>query len=142
MSPTLAYRVGAWCWIVTGIGHMSLDALLSRAAPSPEAARLNAAMRENVFALGGIPRTSLDVMNGISITMGLALVLVGVLFLMIARAAGSAERTRGAAALGLGASLACLAVAAVLLPLPPIVTFTVASGSFAVALARLPRRGS
>lgn len=142
MSPTVAYRVGAWCWIVTGIGHLSVDALLSRASPSPEAARLNAAMRESVFAIGGIRRTSLDVVNGISVAMGLALVLVGVLFLMVARVAGSAEQTRGAAALGLVASLVFLAVAAVLLPLPPIVTFTVASASFAIALARLPRRGS
>lgn len=142
MSPTVAYRVGAWCWIVTGIGHLSVDALLSRASPSPEAARLNAAMRESVFAIGGIRRTSLDVVNGISIAMGLALVLVGVLFLMVARVASSAEQIRGGAALGLVASLVFLAVAAVLLPLPPIVTFTVASASFAIALARLPRRGS
>ncbi|MCY1013768.1 hypothetical protein OV079_51245 [Nannocystis pusilla] len=99
-------------------------------------------MRESVFAIGGIRRTSLDVVNGISVAMGLALVLVGVLFLMVARVAGSAEQTRGAAALGLVASLVFLAVAAVLLPLPPIVTFTVASASFAIALAGLPRRGS
>lgn len=140
MSPTLAYRVGAWCWIVTSIGHLSLDAALSLAPASPDSARLNAAMRENVFAIGGIRRTSLDVMNGISITMGLAIALVGILFLMIARVAGSAEQMRGATALGLVASLASLTVAAIFLPLPPIVLFTVSSASFAVALWKLPRR--
>ncbi|MDC0673779.1 LIC_13387 family protein [Nannocystis radixulma] len=140
MPGTLAYRVGAWCWIATGIGHLSIEAALSLASASPESARLKAAMRENVLAIGGVPRTSLDVVNGISIAMGLALVLAGVLFLMIARVAGSAEQTRGAAGLGLVASLVLLVVAVIFLPLPPIVTFTASSASFAVALGKLPRR--
>ena len=134
---SILYRVGAWCWIVTGLAHLIIDAALSLAPASPDSARLNAAMRAHAFAVGGIRRTTLDLFNGISITMGLAIAVAGVLFLMIARFAETMERARGAAAFGLVASLTSLAVAVVFLPIPPIVTFTVSSTSFGVSLWKL-----
>ncbi len=61
MPSMLAYRVGAWCWVVTGLGHVALDVALQLAPASADKASLDAALRGHVFAVGGVQRTMLDV---------------------------------------------------------------------------------
>jgi MFS family permease len=135
MSSTLAYRIGAWSWIVCGVGHTVLDVAM-RLSPKPDEERVDAALRAHVFELGGIQRTSYEVMQGISLAMGVAIVTVGVLLLFVGRLASSSDRTRPAILIGLVTSVVMLGLSVALLPSPPIVLLTVASVSFGIALLR------
>lgn len=130
------YRVGAWCWLVTGIGHLIGEVLLR-----PPSSPAGAAMADHYVDMLGLRRSLMELMTGFGVAMGLAIALAGVLFLLIARLAADApERARTAAFAGLAASAILLALALAVLPPPPIVTFTLASLAFAAALVVTPRR--
>ncbi|WP_436496053.1 LIC_13387 family protein [Actinokineospora sp. HUAS TT18] len=134
MHPLL-YRVGAWCWIITGVGHLTGEVLLRLSNPTDA----DAALRGHFFELMGTRRSLMDMMTGFGIAMGVAILLVGVLFLLIARlTADSPGRARPAGLMGLAASVGLLALAIAVLPPPPIATFTVASLAFAAALIVKP----
>ena len=135
MQSILAYRIGAWSWIVCGAGHSILD-IAMRLSPTLDEERVDAVLRDQVFALGGISRSSYEVMQGISLAMGVAIVTVGVLLLCIGRLASSAGRARPAVLIGLVASVVKLGLAGVLMPSPPIVLFSLASVAFGIALVR------
>lgn len=127
------YTVGAWCWIVTGSVHDALDAMTRIRPPESEAA-LNATMKDMPFDFFGLSRNYYEVNMGISLGMGLAMVVVGLLFLFIGKVAQDAGTRRQAAKIGLVASLAPLALAVAWLPPPPIITFGLASVCFAAAV--------
>jgi hypothetical protein len=133
VSSTLAYRIGAWSWIVCGAAHTILD-IAMRLSPTPADEALDDAMRAQPFELGGIERTTYELMQGISLAMGVAIVTVGVLLLFAGRLAASAGRARTAILIGLVTSVVMLGLALALLPSPPIVLFTVASMAFGFAL--------
>ncbi|MFI6041812.1 hypothetical protein ACIA8C_09270 [Nocardia sp. NPDC051321] len=131
MSTNLAYRIGAWCWITTGAVHTVLDVILDMLPKSFSENEIQDAMRSHTFDLPGLKRSYNDLLNGFSLGIGILLILVGVLFLMLGRAAGQA---RAAALTGLLGSVVLLINAAALLPLPPIIMFSVASVAFGMAL--------
>ncbi|MFI6166311.1 hypothetical protein ACIBCN_05940 [Nocardia sp. NPDC051052] len=131
MSTNRAYRIGAWCWIATGTVHTALDVIVDRLPKSFAENEIQDAMRSHTFDLPGLKRSYSDLLNGFSLGIGLLLILVGVLFLLLGRAAGQA---RVAALTGLVGSVVLLINAAALLPLPPIIMFSVASVAFGVAL--------
>ncbi|MGY0236896.1 LIC_13387 family protein [Longispora urticae] len=131
MKTRTLFRVGAWSWVVTGVGHTVLDTLMSLRPTPPADEAITAAMKAHTLEIGGIARSTSDLLNGFSIAMGLAIALVGVLFLVVAR---SVPQLVGVTWLGLGASLTMLALAAVLMPSPPIVLFSVASLGFGLSL--------
>ncbi|MDI6100312.1 hypothetical protein QLQ12_17030 [Actinoplanes sp. NEAU-A12] len=135
MQSALAFRIGAWSWIVCGTGHSILDVAM-RLSPSLEEERVDAVLRGQVMNLGGVSRTSYEVMQGISLAMGAAIVTVGVLLLYIGRLSSSTGRTRPAVLIGLVASVLMLGLAVALLPSPPIVLFSVATAAFGFALVR------
>ncbi|MBG0566479.1 LIC_13387 family protein [Actinoplanes aureus] len=135
MQLTLASRIGAWSWIVCGAGHSLLD-IAMRLSPELDGERVDAVLRDHVMELGGISRTSYEVIQGISLAMGVAIVAVGVLLLYVGRLASSAGQARPAVLIGLVASVVMLGLAGALLPSPPIVLFSVASVAFGIALVR------
>ncbi|MEV6523955.1 hypothetical protein AB0M43_18550 [Longispora sp. NPDC051575] len=139
MKTLTLFRVGAWSWVVTGVGHTVLDTLMSLRPTPPEDEAITAAMKAHTLEIGGIARSTSDLLNGFSIATGVAIALVGVLFLIVAR---STSPLVGVTWLGLGASLVLLAVAAVLLPSPPIVLFSVASLGFGLSLVARRRPAS
>ncbi|MET9226257.1 hypothetical protein [Lentzea sp. NPDC003310] len=126
------FLVGAWAWIVTGVGHLSLMGVMELGDGNPADDRAVAAAEQVEFALGGIQRTLHEVNLGINFVMSIALVFGGLVCLVAAKAA---PVPRALAGLGLGTSLALLAVAVLLLPSPPIVLFAVASVAFGHAFA-------
>ncbi|CRK60849.1 hypothetical protein [Alloactinosynnema sp. L-07] len=132
------YRVGAWCWIVTGVGHLIGEVLL-RLSPSPEGTAAHAAMGEHYFELMGTRRSIQQMMTGFGVAMGLAIALSGLLFLLVARVAAD-DKARPAGFVGLAVSAAMFTVAVTLLPPPPIVLFALASLAFAAALIVKPAR--
>ena len=131
--PNRFYSAGAWCWIATGTVHDALDVIM-RISPPESEAPLNATLRALPFDLLGMGRSYYEVTMGISLGMGLAMVFTGVLFLFVARTVTDTRHAHQAAMIGLGASLAMLAIAVSFEPLPPIVTFGLASLCFAAAL--------
>lgn len=136
------YRIGAWCFIVNGLGHLAGEVILAL-SPDPANATLDAALRDHYLELFGQRRSFLDVELGIGLGMSLAMVLAGVLFLLVARLAGDAtDRARRAACVGLAASLTGLVITVALLPPPPIILFALASLAFAAALIVRPARPS
>ncbi|MEV6276916.1 hypothetical protein [Nocardia sp. NPDC051832] len=135
------YRVGAWCWIVTGLGHTAGDVYL-RSRPSKADATLDTVLRNHPFELMGTQRSHYELFMGFSLAMGISMALVGLLFLMLARFATEPRQVRQAGFLGLAASLGLLALSVAWEPPPPIVLFTLASLAFAAAVfvpVRAPR---
>ncbi|MFI6292786.1 hypothetical protein ACIBEJ_14445 [Nonomuraea sp. NPDC050790] len=129
------YRTGAWCWIITGVGHTAGDLALRISSPAADR-DLDALLRSRPFDLLGTSTSHYDLYMGFSLAMGLAIALVGLLFLMLERFTQDPARLRSAGAVGLAASLGMLVLSVVLLPLPPIVFFTIASAAFAVLTLR------
>lgn len=127
------YRTGAWLWIATGAIHDALD-LVMRVSPSPADETLNAAMRDLPFDFGGLSRSYYDVEMGISLGMGAAMVFAGGLLLFIGQIAADVRQARQAAAFGLVGSVALFAISAAFEPLPPVVSFGLATLAFAAAL--------
>jgi hypothetical protein len=109
---SISFRIGAWAWIVCGLGHTSLD-VLSRVKPSGST-KVDDFLRTQQFLLGGQERTYYEVFMGISIMMGLAIALVGALLLFVSRLPLPATQARQltliafvASLTGLGISIAC-----------------------------------
>ncbi|MEV4491304.1 hypothetical protein AB0K04_14430 [Micromonospora coxensis] len=127
------YRVGAWCWIITGLGHTATD-IAMRLSPSDTDREFDAMLRDHPFALMGMQTSHYELFMGFSLAMGLAIALVGILFLMLERFASEPGQVRVAGTVGLATSLALLALSVALLPPPPIVLFTIAGVAFAVAV--------
>ncbi|RRS00452.1 LIC_13387 family protein [Glycomyces terrestris] len=130
-----AFRVGAAAWTVTGLVHDALELAL------PGDPELEAAMRAASVQLGPVSLEAAALYRGLSLAMGLAMIVAGVLLWMIARAFRTEpERARPFGFVALAGSAAVLALAAFMIPGPPLVTFGVATAAFAVALA--PRRAA
>ncbi|MEO7911189.1 MAG: hypothetical protein ABIV47_16210 [Roseiflexaceae bacterium] len=136
------YRIGAWLWIITGVGHNTID-VLARLFPSAAKEPVRAALRNLPFELLGMSNNYYRLIMGFSLAMGTSIALAGVLFLLIAHlAADTAARARPACFVGLAASVGLFALSAIVLQLPPpIVTFALASLAFAAALVG-PTRAS
>ena len=128
-----AFRVGAAAWMFTGVVHDILELVL------PADPELDAAMRATSLELGPVSLQA-DLLNrGMSLSMGLAMLVVGLLLWMIAEALEApSHRMRTFGVVALVSSAAALALAVVFVPGPPLVTFTVATVAFAVALLAKP----
>jgi hypothetical protein len=136
-DATSAFRAGAWAWLLTGAGHLTIAAVLALSPASPATAPAVAAMRNAAFAFPGPRRSLYDLNTGMSLVMGIALVLAGLVCVLVAREApGLIERSRSLSGLTLAASVAAFGLSAWLLPLPPIVLFGVATVAFGWAAAR------
>lgn len=130
-----AFRVGAVAWVFTGVVHDVLEFVLQG---DPE---LTAMMKASNTEVGPVTLNA-DLLNrGVSLAMGLAMIVVGVLLWMIVdlvRSEAGAARRFGVVALISSAVL--LVVSVIWVPGPPLVTFTVATIAFTVAL--IPRRSN
>lgn len=130
------FRIGAWAWVVTGVGHLATAALLASRPEDPAAAPVLAAMREHGTEIAGIRRSLFELDRGMSFVMAAALVFGGVVCLLVARSAPDlVTRSRSLSALCLAASLVVLGLSLWLLPAPPVVLFTVAAVTFGWALS-------
>ena len=126
------FQVGAWAWVVTGIGHLAITAvLLGRpATPAAETAVLDA-MRAHRMTMMGLSRDLLGLFRGFSVAMGLVLALHGAVCVLAAPALAALPAV---VALNAAVSLALLVLAVRALPPPPIVTLLVATACFGAAL--------
>lgn len=135
---TRFYRIGAWAWIVCGLGHSTLD-VLSRLQPS-SSTKVDDLLRGESFVLGGQQRTYYEVFMGISLMMGLAIALVGALLLFIGRLSLTSRQARQVVAIALVASLTGLGISIALEPWPAVLWYAIAAPCFAVALRAGPTR--
>jgi hypothetical protein len=123
-----AARIGAWTFVVTGVGHLTLASLLPSTG---DLLTVERQMEQARFPMA--PSRSVgDLMQGFSVTMSVLLVAIGVSVLLATRHGRALEQSQ--AALMLLLSLGLLVIALVQLPAPPIVLMSVASAAFAVAL--------
>lgn len=127
------YRVGACCWIVTGLGHTAGDVVMRLAPPEADNA-FDAMLRDHPFELLGTQTSHYDLYMGFSLAMGLAIGLVGLLFLLLERFATQPGQKRSAGMVGFAASSGLLALSIALLPPPPIIFFAIASVAFAAGV--------
>lgn len=123
------FRVGAWCWVATGVGHLIGD--IGMRLMGSGSAEVDAVMRAHSLDVFGVRRSYYELMMSFSLAMGVALVFVGVLLLYLSRVA---RDIRPVTQLALAMSVISLAMSAWLDPPPPIVLFTAACAAFAVAL--------
>lgn len=124
-----AFRVGAAAWVVTGLVHDVLEFVL------PGDPELNAAMRASVIEVGPVSLDAELLNRGMSLSMGLAMMVVGVLLWMIARVfQTNPERARPFGIVALVGTVLTLALAVVCVPGPPLLTFSVATIALIVAL--------
>jgi len=124
-----AFRVGAVTWTVTGVGHTVLSFFL------PSDPELDAVMRASQFEIGLLQLNAESLHRGVSLVMGLAVIVVGALLWMIADTLRTApDRLRPYGIVALIATLLALAIAALWVPGPPLVTFSVATIAFCAAL--------
>ncbi|MGK4004923.1 hypothetical protein WMF31_19990 [Sorangium sp. So ce1036] len=125
-------QVGAWTWVVTGLRHLAITALLlgRPATPAAETAVLGA-MRAHRMTMMGLSRDLLGLFRGVSVAMGLVLALHGAVCVLAAPALAALPAV---AALNAAVSLALLAIAVRAFPPPPIVTMRVATACFGAAL--------
>ncbi|WP_024873868.1 LIC_13387 family protein [Saccharomonospora piscinae] len=129
------FRVGAWAWVATGVGHLALEAMMALGPEDPAAARAFAAMRQYTIEFGGIQRDLRDIDLGMSLSMASAMIFAGVLCLLVGRSAPLlVSRSRALSGIALAASLLLLGLSGALFPAPPIVLFSVAVLTFAAAL--------
>ncbi|WP_437954392.1 hypothetical protein WME76_22650 [Sorangium sp. So ce119] len=126
------FQVGAWAWVVTGIGHLAITALLlGRPAPPAAETAVLGAMRAHRMTMMGLSRDLLGLFRGFSVAMGLVLALHGAVCLLAAPALAALPAV---VALNAAVSLALLAIAVRAFPPPPIVTLLVATACFGAAL--------
>ncbi|MYR79419.1 hypothetical protein K7395_20910 [Streptomyces filamentosus] len=136
-DPVRAFRIGAYGFVVLGVGHLAFVAAKASATPTPEQRTADTAMRESTVTLLGLERTTFDVTHGMSIAMGLFVVACGLLMLAAVRQAPGLVRRRTAFGwVSLAASLTALGLALLLLPAPPIIILPVTSYAFALSLRR------
>lgn len=134
MMRLTAFRVGAAAWVVTGLAHDVLEFAL------PADPELSAAMRASDIQVGPVSLDAELLNRGVSLAMGLAMIVVGVLLWMIARTFRTdPERVRPFGIVALGGSVLALGLAVLFVPGPPLLTFTVATVAFVVALASRTR---
>ncbi|MGI5356972.1 LIC_13387 family protein [Streptomyces sp. CA-252508] len=135
-TPATAFRTGAWAWILTGTGHLTLAAVMGLRPEDPARARATAAMRAYTVEVPGVRRSLHDLDLGMSLVMAVVLVFGGAVCLLVARSAPAlVTRSRSLSGLALAASLVVLGLSVLLLPAPPIVLFAVAAAAFGRALA-------
>lgn len=134
MTDHTWFRAGAWCWILTGIGHLLGDIFLRATGGDPA---IDAHLRAHALDLMGTQRTYYQLMMSFSLAMGIALVFVGILLLQLAR---HVRDTRPSAGLALAMSAISLTMSIWLDPPPPIILFTVACVCFGMSLRTLPAR--
>ncbi|MFC7619187.1 hypothetical protein [Microlunatus sp. GCM10028923] len=127
-----AIKVGAGAWMFTGVVHDVLSLIL------PDDPVLAEALRASQLQVGPFSLNSASLQQGISLAMGLAMFAVGLLLWMITRQL-PAERLRPFGIVALVASLAALGLAIAMIPGPPMITFSVASIAFVIALAAKTR---
>ncbi|MFF5637022.1 hypothetical protein [Streptomyces sp. NPDC012825] len=131
------FTVGAYGFVLLGVGHLALSAATALTAPTPQQRETDRAMRESAFALMGLERTTLDLFNGLSVAMSFFGITCGLLILAAVRHAPALVRHRTAFGwTALAASLAVLAVSVLLLPPPPIIVLTLTSCAFALSMSR------
>lgn len=135
MNDLKWFRVGAWCWILTGTGHLLGDVYLRVTGGDPQ---IDGPMRAHALNLMGTQRTYYQLMMSFSLAMGIGLVFVGILLLYLAR---SVDDLRPVTALALAMSAVSLAMSVWLDPPPPIVLFSLAGAAFGLSLraARIPQ---
>lgn len=134
MTDLAWFRAGAWCWILTGAGHLLGDLYL-RAAGGDSV--IDTQMRAHSLDLMGTQRTYYQLMMSFSLAMGIALVFVGILLLQLAK---HARDVRPVAALALAMSALSLTMSIWLDPPPPIILFTLACACFGLSLRAAPDR--
>lgn len=123
-----AARIGAWAFVATGIGHITLASLLPSTG---DLLTVKRQMEQVRFPM--VPSHSVgDLMQGFSVAMSVLLVATGVSVLLMTRHGRTMEQSQ--AALTLLLSLGLLVTALLRFPAPPIVLLSVASVAFAVAL--------
>ena len=140
----LTFRIGAWSWLITGVGHLLLTAALRLRPATPAGERAVAAMREHGLELAGLRRSLYDINQGMSLVMAVALIFGGVTCLLVARSAPDlVTQSRSLSGLSLAASVATFGVSLWLLPAPPIVLFAVACVTYgwSCVAARPPSAG-
>ncbi|WP_437672551.1 LIC_13387 family protein [Sorangium sp. So ce131] len=125
------FQVGAWAWVVTGLGHLALNALLLRRPATPAKTALLGAMRAHRMSMMGLSRDLLGLFRGFSVAMGLVLALHGAVCVLAAPALAALPAV---VALNAAVSLALLVLAVRAFPPPPIVTMLVATTCFGAAL--------
>ncbi|MFJ3514017.1 hypothetical protein OG444_36015 [Streptomyces sp. NBC_01232] len=136
-KPLRPFRVGAGGFLLLGTGHLALAAATALADPTPEQQASSAAMRESRTTLLGLERSTLDIVQGMSLVMALFVIVCGLLALTAVRHAPALiERRTPFGWIPLVASLVGLALSVLLLPMPPIVVLTVTSCAFALSLRR------
>lgn len=124
-----AFRVGAITWVVTGAGHTVLSFFL------PSDPELDAVMRESQIQIGPLQLNAESLHRGVSLVMGLAVIVVGALLWMIANTLRTTpDRLRPFGVVALVATVLALAIAALWVPGPPLVTFSIATIAFCTAL--------
>lgn len=130
----VAYRVGAAAWVFTGVVHDILEFALSGDAD------VEAAMQASTIEMGPISLQQALLARGVSLAMGAAMIVVGVLLWMIGDLLRDApESLSRFVTAALAGSVAVLALSVAYVPGPPLVTFTVATAAFSVALVRARR---
>ncbi|MFE9747883.1 hypothetical protein ACFYOT_23505 [Saccharothrix saharensis] len=131
------FRVGAWAWVVTGVGHLAIAAVLTAGPEDAAASRALTAMRERSIEIAGLRRSLYDVNQGMSLVMAAALIFGGSVCLLVARSAPDlVTRARAVSGLGVVASAVVLGLSLWLLPLPPVVLFSVALLAFGTAVVK------
>jgi hypothetical protein len=94
-------------------------------------------MREHSVEIAGLRRSLHDLDRGMSLVMAVALIFGGVVCLLVARSAPEmVTRARAVSGLGVATSVVVLGLSLWLLPLPPVVLFTVAAVAFGSALVK------
>ncbi len=130
-----AFRVGAAAWVFTGVLHDVLELALAR-DPGVEAALREASSIE----IGALSLKPALLTSGVSLAMGVAMILVGVLLWMLGDLLRDApEKLARFAIVALVGSAAVLVLAVLHLLGPPILTFTVATIAFAVTVGQVWR---
>ncbi|MFJ6676068.1 hypothetical protein ACIQMJ_33630 [Actinosynnema sp. NPDC091369] len=131
------FRIGAWAWVVTGVGHLAIAAAMAARPEDPATSRALTAMREHGVEIAGLRRSLLDLDRGMSLVMAAALIFGGVVCLLVARSAPDlVTRARAVSGLGVAASAVVLGLSLWLLPVPPVVLFAVAVVAFGSALVK------
>ncbi|MFG2484865.1 hypothetical protein ACGFSI_19150 [Streptomyces virginiae] len=136
-KPLRPFRVGAGGFLLLGTGHLALAVAMALGDPTPQQQASSAAMRESSMTLLGLERSTLDIVQGMSLVMALFVIACGLLALTAVRHAPAlVERRTAFGWIPLVASLVGLAISVLLLPIPPIVVLTVTTCAFALSLRR------
>lgn len=127
-----AYRMGAWCWVLTGVGHLALDSLKRFRSDSenPVAHQL----RVLPFEILGMKTNYQDLITGFSLLMGTAILMVGISLLLLCRDNQENPRRSAVFVGAVGSMVASVISLAYIKLLPPIILFSVAAIAFIVAL--------